>query len=181
MYYALLSSAALLVRSRVQMAKKVAQLTKVIYLLNTKNDEHEYEMSCLESTYVCDVLRDAQSKLSSLKSRLANKVSAELSQAVGGSEESMRRMEEMKKQHEAEKKHAVAKLEKMKEQAAQNETMLKNTAKDKIDAMRKEIEEAKTQVGRAERGSGTECIAARRCWIKHADIAVVVCSLRVSS
>jgi hypothetical protein len=34
---------------RIQMAKKVAQLTKVIYLLNTKNDEHAYEISALEA------------------------------------------------------------------------------------------------------------------------------------
>jgi hypothetical protein len=36
-------------------SKKIAQLTKVIYLLNTKNDEHEYEMKGLEDAYEADI------------------------------------------------------------------------------------------------------------------------------
>ncbi len=36
-------------------SKKIAQLTKVIYLLNTKNDEHEYELKGLEDQYESDI------------------------------------------------------------------------------------------------------------------------------
>jgi hypothetical protein len=130
------------------MAKKVAQLTKVIYLLNTKNDEHEYELQCLEATYeadVADVLRDAQAKVQTLQQRLDHKASEELAAAAGGNEKALKQMEEMRKQQELEKKHALAKLEKLREQSAANEATVKNQAKDRIDAMKKEVEDAKTQ------------------------------------
>lgn len=34
-----------------QMCKKIAQLTKVIYAMNTKNDEHECEMKAMKDDY----------------------------------------------------------------------------------------------------------------------------------
>ena len=34
-----------------KMSKKIAQLTKVIYNLNTKNDDHEFQLKSLADTY----------------------------------------------------------------------------------------------------------------------------------
>ena len=34
-----------------KMSKKIAQLTKVVYALNTKNDEHEAQISCLQEAH----------------------------------------------------------------------------------------------------------------------------------
>lgn len=36
---------------RLKMSKKVAQLTKVIFHLNTKNDEYEYGLKSVVSSY----------------------------------------------------------------------------------------------------------------------------------
>lgn len=131
------------------MAKKVAQLTKVIYLLNTKNDEHEYEMQLLEVQCESDVtmiLQDASSRLETLKSSYEMKKNEDLSNAAGGNQAMLKQLEEMRRQHEVEKRHALGKLEKLKDQASQNETNLRNMTKDRIEAMKKEVEEAKTQV-----------------------------------
>jgi chromosome segregation ATPase len=127
------------------MAKKVAQLTKVIYLLNTKNDEHMYEMSALEAQYEYDVemvLRDAEDRVNQLKERLENKASAEIS-ALGGN--AVRALEEARRGHEADRKAAQAKLDKLREQSLANETILRNAGKDKLDQLRKEVEDAKQQ------------------------------------
>jgi len=37
------------------MSKKIAQLTQVIYILHTKNDEHEYERKSLNQFYQNEV------------------------------------------------------------------------------------------------------------------------------
>lgn len=49
-----------------KMSKKIAQLTKVIYLLNTKADEHEYNIECLEEAYEADIDAILRSVLVSL-------------------------------------------------------------------------------------------------------------------
>lgn len=38
-----------------KMSKKIAQLTKVIYMLHSKNDEHEAELQGLEDAYESDI------------------------------------------------------------------------------------------------------------------------------
>ena len=133
------------------MSKKVAQLTKVIYLLNTRNDERDFELSCVEAAYEADVeavLRDAQAKIRNMQERLENKTSSEAAAAGGNAAKAM---DEQRRAHEADRRAAQAKLEKLREQSLANETAIKNASKDKMDAMKKEMDEAKTQVSR--RGS----------------------------
>ena len=132
-----------------QMSKKVAQLTKVIYLLNTKNDEHAFEVSCLQYTYEEDVeavLRDAQAKMAALKDRLEAKTTAEAS-AAGGS--AAKALDELRRAHDTDKKAAQAKMAQLREQSLANENTIKNASKDRIDALKKEVEDAKTQVRHA--------------------------------
>jgi len=38
-----------------KMSKKIAQLTKVIYHLNTKNDDHEYQLNTMADAYETEI------------------------------------------------------------------------------------------------------------------------------
>eukprot|EP01079_Euglenida_sp_SAG-EU17-18_P008721 gene8721-1565_t len=49
-----------------RMSKKIAQLTKVIYHLNTKNDDHDFELKALSDRYegeIASILLDARQKV----------------------------------------------------------------------------------------------------------------------
>ncbi|KAI9145608.1 hypothetical protein BKA69DRAFT_448155 [Paraphysoderma sedebokerense] len=53
-----------------KLSKKIAQLTKVIYFLNAKNEDHSTEMSSLKEAYedeITEILRDAKERLQVLK------------------------------------------------------------------------------------------------------------------
>lgn len=73
-----------------KMSKKIAQLTKVIYALNSKNDESELMMANLKSQYDEEkeiLLLDTNKKLEEYKARLManndqSKRIAELEQAI---------------------------------------------------------------------------------------------------
>lgn len=133
------------------MSKKVAQLTKVIYLLNTRNDERDFELGCVEAAYEADVeavLRDAEAKVRGLHERLDNKATAEAA-AAGGS--AARALDEQRRAHEADRRAAQNRLDKLREQSLANENTIRNASKDKMEAMKKEIDEAKMQVSRLAR------------------------------
>ena len=58
---------------QLRMSKKIAQLTKVIFQLNTKNEDHELDMQDMADTYESEIeqmLRDAAGKLNAFKSQL---------------------------------------------------------------------------------------------------------------
>jgi hypothetical protein len=53
-----------------KMSKKIAQLTKVIYHLNTKNEDHAMEVETLASnhqTEIQQILRDAANRINKFK------------------------------------------------------------------------------------------------------------------
>ena len=53
-----------------KMSKKIAQLTKVIYHLNTKNEDHAMEVEQLVSNHqmeIQQILRDAANRISKFK------------------------------------------------------------------------------------------------------------------
>ena len=55
------------------MSKKIAQLTKVIYHLNTKNEDNDLDMQDMADTYESEIeqmLRDAADKINAFKSQL---------------------------------------------------------------------------------------------------------------
>ena len=59
-----------------RMSKKIAQLTKVIYHLNTKNEDHQLELDAMAANHQAEVqqiLRDAASKLSKFKELVETK------------------------------------------------------------------------------------------------------------
>ena len=53
-----------------KMSKKIAQLTKVIYHLNTKNEDHQLEIDSIHANHqmeIQQVLRDAANKIAKFK------------------------------------------------------------------------------------------------------------------
>lgn len=62
-----------------KMSKKIAQLTKVIYHLNTKNEDHQIEIENITANHqleIQQILRDAASKLSKFKEAIESKQAA---------------------------------------------------------------------------------------------------------
>lgn len=59
-----------------KMSKKIAQLTKVIHHLNTKNDDHEFQLQSLVDTYeseIEEILRDTSKKINYFKNLIEQK------------------------------------------------------------------------------------------------------------
>ena len=62
-----------------KMSKKIAQLTKVIYHLNTKNEDHALEIEQINSNHqmeVQQILRDAANRIGKFKEALESKQAA---------------------------------------------------------------------------------------------------------
>jgi molecular chaperone GrpE (heat shock protein) len=62
-----------------KMSKKIAQLTKVIYHLNTKNEDHQSEMDNLSQQHqmeVQQILKDAATRIGKFKEMIDTKQSA---------------------------------------------------------------------------------------------------------
>uniref|UniRef100_A0A671SSD5 Protein FAM184A-like n=1 Tax=Sinocyclocheilus anshuiensis TaxID=1608454 RepID=A0A671SSD5_9TELE len=85
------------------MSKKIAQLTKVIYALNTKNDEHEDAIKSLKEAHdeeVQHILTEAREKILHYKSKIGDE--ADLKRRLQSLEESVELHEHMKRQALAE-------------------------------------------------------------------------------
>ncbi|XP_053488909.1 protein FAM184A [Ictalurus furcatus] len=83
-----------------KMSKKIAQLTKVIYALNTKNDEHEEAIRSLKDAHDDElehVLSETREKILQYRSRMG--AEAELKRRLHALEESLELHEQLK--HEA--------------------------------------------------------------------------------
>ena len=88
-----------------KMSKKIAQLTKVIYHLNTRNDDHEQEMAALAAQHegeINGILRDAASKINKFKDALSK-------QREAAKEATTVRM--LQERHEQEKADVLARFE----------------------------------------------------------------------
>ncbi|CAL8290839.1 unnamed protein product [Lota lota] len=86
-----------------KMSKKIAQLTKVIYALNTKNDEHEEEMESLKEAHedeVQHIVTETRDKIMQFKNKMADE--ADLRRRLASLEESVEMHEHMKRQALAE-------------------------------------------------------------------------------
>nr|XP_026689809.1 protein FAM184A-like [Ciona intestinalis] len=58
-----------------KMSKKIAQLTKVIYALNTKNDEHEAAMNALKDAHeeeTQQILAETAAKIQQFRIKIGN-------------------------------------------------------------------------------------------------------------
>uniref|UniRef100_A0A8C1LG62 Family with sequence similarity 184 member A n=1 Tax=Cyprinus carpio TaxID=7962 RepID=A0A8C1LG62_CYPCA len=82
-----------------KMSKKIAQLTKVIYALNTKNDEHEAAIQTLKEAHeeeVQQILSETREKIMQYKSKISDEM--DLKRRIQSLEESMELHERMKRQ-----------------------------------------------------------------------------------
>lgn len=62
-----------------KMSKKIAQLTKVIYHLNTKNEDHQTELDILASNHqveIQQILKDAAARIGKFKEMVESKQAA---------------------------------------------------------------------------------------------------------
>ncbi|OQR86713.1 hypothetical protein ACHHYP_10259 [Achlya hypogyna] len=111
---------------QLKMSKKIAQLTKVIFLLNTKNEDAAFELQATVSCHRRDtesLARDAAAKMAALKDALEKK-DAQL--------KSMESLKKLKERHKAEKHEALADFQRYKDD-------VKRAAKEADDAFRKEV------------------------------------------
>ncbi|XP_023652992.2 protein FAM184A isoform X2 [Paramormyrops kingsleyae] len=86
-----------------KMSKKIAQLTKVIYALNTKNDEHEAAIQTLKEAHeeeVQQILSETREKIMQYKSKISDEM--DLKRRIQSLEESMELHDRMKRQALAE-------------------------------------------------------------------------------
>eukprot|EP00434_Breviolum_minutum_P007806 symbB.v1.2.006891.t1/scaffold413.1/size265838/15 len=121
-----------------KMSKKVAQLTKVIFHLNTRNDEAEHHLAAVCQAYeseVDQILKDANAKVRKL---------AEAVESGQGSKAG-KQLEALKSNYEDEKREALREIQNVKSAATAREN--KNTAmwKERLSNMNGEVQALKQQ------------------------------------
>uniref|UniRef100_A0A7S1G7I8 Protein FAM184A/B N-terminal domain-containing protein n=1 Tax=Bicosoecida sp. CB-2014 TaxID=1486930 RepID=A0A7S1G7I8_9STRA len=120
-----------------KMSKKIAQLTKVIYHLNTRNDDHDAELKALASQHESEIdgiLKDAAAKISKFQEALGKQrdtVKASMT------------VTKLQARHEAEKRAALDEFAQYKEASAREVAKLQKQHADKVKGMSKELKRAK--------------------------------------
>lgn len=113
--------------------KKIAQLTKVIYHLNTRNEDHQSELDTLAYSHqmeLQEVVRDAASKIAKFKDLVESKKAAATLEA---------QLVKFKKQFESDKQQAMLDIEAYKEKAGEREQRLAKEYQAKISKQQDEI------------------------------------------
>ena len=122
-----------------KMSKKIAQLTKVIYALNTKNDEHENVLENLKTAHeeeMQKLMAETKEKMSYFKTRL---------NAVSEQRQKIDVLESHLTKERLQREEALSVFEKFKRRSEDEETRLKSEFSDKILVMSKELLSAKKQ------------------------------------
>ncbi|XP_055491715.1 protein FAM184A-like isoform X2 [Leucoraja erinacea] len=121
----------------IKMSKKIAQLTKVIYALNTKNDEHEAAIQALKEVHEEDVQQifdETKEKILYYKGKINEEV--ELRKKIQSLEESLEQHEQMKKQ-------ALAEFDAYKQQVEDTHLVLETHQMQGVVIMSRNIQEIK--------------------------------------
>lgn len=116
------------------MSKKIAQLTKVIYHLNTKNEDHAVEMEVLAANHqveIQNILRDAANRIAKFKEMVETRQQA-LNQDV--------KVEKLVKKHDQEKQAAQSEVVALKTKLQEREQKLSQDFQSKYEALRREVE-----------------------------------------
>eukprot|EP00762_Andalucia_godoyi_P001944 ANDGO_06119.mRNA.1 Hypothetical protein TTHERM_01321540 len=122
-----------------KMCKKIAQLTKVIYQLNTRNDDHEFELDHLTNSYeseIEDILRDASNRINSFKNDI------EKTRSAAKTEDALRLASE---RFALEKKEAFSQFEQFKRQMESQLALKENDFERKVLDMSKMLNSAKEE------------------------------------
>ncbi|CAB1331349.1 unnamed protein product [Coregonus sp. 'balchen'] len=118
-----------------KMSKKIAQLTKVIYALNTKNDEHEDEMESLREAHedeVQHIVTETHDKIMQYKSKMVDEV--DLKRRLQSLEESVELHEHMKRQ-------ALAEFEMYRQRMEDSQLCTEAQHTQRVVSMSREVEE----------------------------------------
>ncbi|XP_051881434.1 protein FAM184A isoform X3 [Pristis pectinata] len=121
----------------IKMSKKIAQLTKVIYALNTKNDEHEAAIQALKEAHeeeIQQILDETKEKILHYKGKINEEV--ELRKKIQSLEESLEQHEQMKQQ-------ALAEFEAYKQQVEDAHLVLETHQMQGVVIMSRNIQEIK--------------------------------------
>lgn len=117
-----------------KMSKKIAQLTKVIYHLNTKNEDHQLEIDAISANHqneIQQILKDAASKISKFKDLVETKQQNVNQEA---------QMEKLNKKHEMEKANAIKEFQNFKTKAKDRESKIASDFQQKFEILKSEIE-----------------------------------------
>uniref|UniRef100_A0A3B3WCN8 Protein FAM184A/B N-terminal domain-containing protein n=1 Tax=Poecilia mexicana TaxID=48701 RepID=A0A3B3WCN8_9TELE len=118
-----------------KMSKKIAQLTKVIYALNTKNDEHEEEIESLKEAHedeVQHIVTETRDKIMQYKSKMADE--ADLRRRLASLEESVELHDHMKRQ-------ALAEFEMYRQRMEDSQLCTEAQHTQRVVSMSREVEE----------------------------------------
>ncbi|KAK1876628.1 Protein FAM184A [Dissostichus eleginoides] len=118
-----------------KMSKKIAQLTKVIYALNTKNDEHEEEIESLKDAHedeVQHIVTETRDKIMQYKSKMVDE--ADLRRRLASLEESVDLHEHMKRQ-------ALAEFEMYRQRMEDSQLCTEAQHTQRVVSMSREVEE----------------------------------------
>ncbi|XP_069742951.1 protein FAM184A isoform X2 [Narcine bancroftii] len=121
----------------IKMSKKIAQLTKVIYALNTKNDEHEAAIETLKEAYeeeIQQIFNETKEKILHYEGKINEEV--ELRKKIQTLEESLEQHEQMKQQ-------ALAEFEAYRQQVEDAHLVLETNQIQGVVTMTKNIQEIK--------------------------------------
>ncbi|XP_064630713.1 protein FAM184A-like [Lineus longissimus] len=122
-----------------KMSKKIAQLTKVIYALNTKNDEHE--------AIIQTIKEQNEERMQQLLSETRQKL-AQYREKIGSEVEYKRRIEHLETsviEYEKQRKQALTEFDFFRKQSEDRETELKSDHSQKVLSLSREVLALKRQ------------------------------------
>ncbi|XP_069575179.1 protein FAM184A isoform X2 [Brachyistius frenatus] len=134
-----------------KMSKKIAQLTKVIYALNTKNDEHEAAIATLKEAHeeeVQQILSETREKIMQYKGKISDEM--DLKRRIQSLEESMELHERMKRQALAEFESYRQRVEDMQLCTEAQHTQRVVSMSREVEEMRRSFEEKLRTFGQAQ-------------------------------
>ncbi|XP_074470826.1 protein FAM184A isoform X3 [Sebastes fasciatus] len=134
-----------------KMSKKIAQLTKVIYALNTKNDEHEAAIATLKEAHeeeVQQILSETREKILQYKSKISDEM--DLKRRIQSLEESMELHDRMKRQALAEFESYRQRVEDMQLCTEAQHTQRVVSMSREVEEMRRSFEEKLRTFGQAQ-------------------------------
>lgn len=134
-----------------KMSKKIAQLTKVIYALNTKNDEHEAAIATLKEAHeeeVQQILSETREKILQYKGKISDEI--DLKRRIQSLEESMELHERMKRQALAEFESYRQRVEDMQHCTEAQHTQRVVSMSREVEEMRRSFEDKLRSFGSAQ-------------------------------
>jgi hypothetical protein len=120
-----------------KMSKKIAQLTKVIYHLNTRNEDHEANVRALKQGHAAEVeeaVADAARKIQTLMKELEKR--KEQAQLAA-------KLKKLKAQHEGEKAAALKEFAQFRDASHKQQAALQRECAEELQKMKKAVESAK--------------------------------------